>query len=118
MGELSEKRLLGACLNPALLTGKNSLTACGKAPSEEEMRTEKNALQQTMNEIVKSLGKEGKFVDRTLKEGEVLFNEVGTVHQSDTSNGGCLLFAVWSGLHADLENCTCYESLFIPGEPE
>lgn len=119
IGELGEKRLIGAHLNPSVLTRQTNLSVSDDAqfygaPSDEEMRSVKNTLQQTMNEKILSLGETGEFVDRSLGKGEVLFNDVGTVHQSYTSDVGCLLLVMWSGLHADLENCACYEALFMP----
>ena len=126
VGELGERRLMEASLNPKVLAKSTVLPASDdedkyyKAPSDEEVKESKELLQTTLEERVKSLGTTGEFKDRVLHEGRFLFNDVGSVHQSYTlPTSGCLLLVLWSGMHADLDHCDCCgikgnKNLFLP----
>ena len=142
VGELCEVRLMNGGVDPMLLCRPNRnekendvVVGSSSSPSEEELMQVKKSLQELMSTTPlvlddssnegSSKKKELRFVDRTLNEGEVLYNEIGSVHQSYTKNEesggvGCLLLVLWSGLHADIEDCTCCfgiegsENLFLP----
>lgn len=123
VGELWERRLIGKTVNPDLvrrqLPTHLSPAKFYHAPDEKEIGRVKQSLQTIMANI-KNLGKGGKFVDRAAREGQVLYNEIGSIHQSYSKNEGCLLLVLWSGLHADFEDCSCCtgiegaENLFLP----
>ena len=117
---------MGASLNPNAIARSIALPAPEedgefyRTPTDDDVKEAKNSLQTIVEQKVKSLGTKGEFVDRVLTEGQVLFNDVGSVHQSYTAkDGGCLVLALWSGVHADLDHCDCCgikgnESLFLP----
>jgi len=126
VGELWERRLMGASLNPNAIARSIALPAPEedgefyRTPTGDDVKEAKNSLQTIVEQKVQSLGTKGEFVDRVLTEGQALFNDVGSVHQSYTAkDGGCLVLALWSGVHADLDHCDCCgikgnESLFLP----
>lgn len=127
VGELWERRLIGANLNPSVLVRSSKFPLIRneqsekfyESPSDEEMSHVKKELQATLAEKVQSLGEKGKFIDRATTEGRVMYNEAGSIHQSYTKASGCLLLVLWSGLHADIESCDCKgidgsENLFLP----
>jgi|AntRauTorckE5430_2_1112549.scaffolds.fasta_scaffold00209_11 hypothetical protein len=127
VGELWERRLMGARLHQSIVARQPALSVSTegedkfhRGPSDEEIGNVKKSLQKQLAEKLVSMGSLGEFVDRGLSEGQVLLNEVGSIHQSYTQNRGCLLLVLWSGMHADLENYDCCagvkgsESLFLP----
>ena len=124
VGELWERRLIGATMSAEPLKRSEGLSIPSAAdkfyedPSDDEMARAKKSLQSSMGTIT-SLGTEGRVVDRSTSEGQVLFNSVGSIHQSYTKEKGCLLLALWSGMHADIVDCSCCEgiegaNLFLP----
>lgn len=124
VGELWERRLIGASISSKYLqrsAGPSMPVSSDKLyedPNDEEMARTKRSLQSTMSTIA-SLGTEGRFVDRSTRQGQILYNPVGSIHQSYTKDEGCLLFALWSGIHADLVDCECCKGiegadLFLP----
>jgi len=124
VGELWERRLIGATMSAEHLKRSEDLPSPSTVdkfyedPSDGEMARAKESLQSTMSTIT-SLGTEGRFVDRSQREGQVLYNSVGSIHQSYTKENGCLLLALWSGIHADIVDCGCCQgiegaSLFLP----
>jgi len=88
-------------------------------PDDDQLSLAKVELQEKIDSV-KNLGGEGEFVDRPVREGRVLFNSAGSVHRSYTKEEGCLMVVVWSGLHADISNCSCvsamkgFDGLFSP----
>jgi hypothetical protein len=42
------------------------------------------------------------FIHNAVSQGEMLANEVGSVHQSYTKDEGCVLLCLWSSAHADI----------------
>ncbi|KAL9188541.1 hypothetical protein ACHAXT_006919 [Thalassiosira profunda] len=125
VGEVWEKRLIGAELSPQVLKRSDEVptkASPGKfyaEPDTEEIAQAKEHLQKKMAEI-KSLGNEGKFIDRSIREGQVLYNAAGSIHRSYTKENGCLCLCIWSGIHADILDCSCCsaiegsEGLFLP----
>lgn len=124
VGELWERRLIGATTSAEPLKRSEGLSIPSAAdkfyedPSDDEMARAKKSLQSSMSAIT-SLGTEGRIVDRSTSEGQVLFNSVGSIHQSYTKEKGCLLLALWSGMHADIVDCSCCQGiegadLFLP----
>ena len=125
IGGLWEKYLSGATLHPSLLARKSPLSVPDeedklyKPPSGSEIAGVKESLIALLAVKVASLGSKGKFIDRSFEEGQVLYNEVGSIHQSYTKDRGSLLLVLWSGIHADLD-CDCCtgiagsENLFLP----
>ena len=90
-------------------------------PTDTEIKQVYNSIQNIMKQKLTTLGNHGRFVTRKLKEGHVLFNNIGTIHQSFTKRGddnedggrqggGCLLLAIWSGFHGDIgKECNCFD---------
>ena len=124
VGELWERRIIGASISSDNLKRGVKLSVSDHSnklyedPNDGDMALAKENLQSAMSAI-SSLGTEGKFVDRPTKEGQVLYNPVGSIHQSYTKDEGCLLFVLWSGIHADLVDCECCRGiegadLFLP----
>jgi len=125
VGDLWEKRLMGSKLNAALLERdrriENKEDDFYSPPSQEDIARQKEFLAQKVNAI-DDLGPLGKFVDRPAREGSVLYNETGSVHQSYTKDDGCIVLALWSGVHANFQDCACCfgvaggKDLFLPPE--
>lgn len=124
IGELWERRLVGAAMSSDHLKRGVELSVPAYSdklyedPNDDSMALAKENLQASMSAI-SSLGTKGKFVDRSTREGQVLYNAVGSIHQSYTKEEGCLLFVLWSGIHADLVDCDCCRDiegadLFLP----
>ena len=125
VGDLWERRLMDAELRASLLERKTPLSGdvvtsnVYKAPTEEELARERKHLGEIADGI-ESLGSSGHFVDRATREGQVLFNSVGSLHQSYTKENGCLIFVLWSGVHANFTSCECCfgikgaKDLFLP----
>ena len=124
VGELWERRLIGASISSDHLKRGVELSVSDYSnklyedPTDSALALAKENLQASMSAI-SSLGTKGKFVDRSTKEGQVLYNSVGSIHQSYTKDEGCLLFVLWSGIHADLVDCDCCRGiegadLFLP----
>lgn len=124
VGELWERRLIGASMSSNHLKRGVELSMSAysgklyEEPNDDDMALAKEQLQLSMSAI-SSLGTEGKFVDRSTREGQILYNAVGSIHQSYTKEEGCLLFVLWSGIHADLVDCECCRGiegadLFLP----
>jgi len=126
VGEVWEKRLIRTEVNPEVL--RQSKSKGGKfplkmdedtGPDDDQLSLAKVELQEKIDSV-KNLGGEGEFVDRPVREGRVLFNSAGSVHRSYTKEEGCLMVVVWSGLHADISNCSCvsamkgFDGLFSP----
>jgi quercetin dioxygenase-like cupin family protein len=42
------------------------------------------------------------FAHHAISQGEMLVNEIGSVHQSYTKGEGCVLLCLWSSAHADI----------------
>jgi hypothetical protein len=42
------------------------------------------------------------FAHHAIAQGEMLVNEIGSVHQSYTKDQGCVLLVLWSSAHADI----------------
>ena len=79
-------------------------------PTDDEISRVKTSMQNNLEQKITTLGNHGTFVNRELRERQVLFNDIGTIHQSYTKEeGGCLILAIWSGLHADInsKHCDC-----------
>lgn len=128
VGDLWERYLYGATVNPMVLSRSIPLDATDKgsnklyiAPSDGEVEQVAQALKQTLLEKMHSLGRTGKFVDRVIEEGSVCYNEVGSIHQSYTKEKGSLIFVLWCGAHADIDQSACNctgidgsEGLFLP----
>ena len=91
--------------------GKESKNRCHyKEPTKDEISRVKTTMQKILEQKITSLGNHGIFINRELREGQVLFNDIGTIHQSYTKGetGGCLILAIWSGMHADIsKECDC-----------
>lgn len=124
VGELWERRLIGATMASDHLKRDVELSVPAYSdklyedPNDDDIAKAKENLQSTMSSI-SSLGTEGKFVDRPTRAGQVLYNAVGSIHQSYTKEEGCLLFVLWSGIHADFVDCECCRGiegadLFLP----
>lgn len=45
------------------------------------------------------------FTHHAISQGEMLVNEVGSIHQSYTKEEGCVLLCLWSSAHADIPCC-------------
>jgi len=125
VGELWEKRLLGATLHPKLLARKSPLQiteekgAFYKPPSADHDMAQTQELATLLASKIDSMGNVGEFVDRSLGNGQVMYNSVGSIHQSYTKDQGCLLLVLWCGVHGNLD-CACCEDiaggkdLFLP----
>jgi len=125
IGEVWEKRLFGATLHPSLLAGKSPLPVAEEEgsfytpPSVNEIAQVQESLTTLLAEKIISMGNKGEFADRPIEEGQVLCNQVSSIHQSYTKNQGCLLLVFWCGVHANLD-CGCCtdiagsEDLFLP----
>ena len=91
--------------------GKEGKNRCHyKEPTNDEISLVKTTMQEILEQKITSLGNHGTFINRELREGQVLFNDIGTIHQSYTKGetGGCLILAIWSGMHADIsKECDC-----------
>jgi hypothetical protein len=127
VGDLWEVYLYGATVNPKVLSRKMPLAVVEggsvlyKPPSDSEMEEVVHSLDQAVVEKIPSLGTTGKFVDRVNKEGFVMFNEIGSIHQTYTKDSGCLILVMWCGAHANINqvkcSCTSIEGsggLFLP----
>jgi hypothetical protein len=116
VGELWEKRYLGVPMDAEILATGSPGMSEGKFyvdPSEEELSEicKKLALHDNKKP---SKSESGDIVVRVAKQGQVLYNATGTIHQSFTKAHGCLVFALWSGVHAnfdteDVVKSTCHE---------
>lgn len=113
IGELWEKYLHGVTMNPTLLARTSPLVVNDEdrmlynPPSEIEIKSESLALTNKVYEQVSSLGKAGKFVDQVNFEGSVIYNEIGSIHQTYTKDQGCLILALWCGAHANIDQKKC-----------
>jgi hypothetical protein len=127
VGDLWEVYLSGATVNPKVLSRKLPLadveggSAFYEPPSKSEIEEVAHSLVQAVAEKIPSLGTKGKFVDRVNKEGSVIFNEIGSIHQTYTKDVGCLILAMWCGAHAEIDQmkCSCTgiegsDGLFLP----
>jgi hypothetical protein len=45
------------------------------------------------------------FTHHAISQGEMLVNEIGSIHQSFTKDEGCVLLCLWSNAHADISTC-------------
>ena len=124
-GTLYERRLIGKILHPMVVERELELTKPtsedeedsgvknkGKKlyqqPTDLEIKQVYTSLKNSLSRKVATLGNHGKFIDRQLNVGQVLVNDIGSIHQSYTKEDGCLILAIWSGLHADLDKgCDC-----------
>jgi len=113
IGNLGERRLMGARLDPDFQARQTTLSpasppdsTCYETPSDESILLEKAAIEAIFDKI-KTLGTSGKFVERLAKEGSVIYNAVGSIHQTFTVEGGCLILAVWCGIHGGLDGADC-----------
>lgn len=90
-GKLHERRLLGATLAPEFLCGPEGGHQCP---------LNRDDLLKLVDEY------DGvQVVDRFVQNGQVLFNSVGSIHQSYTkSDVGALLLTLWSGVHTHLDD--------------
>ena len=127
IGELWERYLHGVRMNPTLLSRTSPLVVIDEGrmlynpPSEIDVKTESVVLTNKVYEQVSSLGKTEKFVDQVNLEGSVIYNEIGSIHQTYTKDKGCLILALWCGAHANIDQkkCCCTgidgsEGLFLP----
>jgi hypothetical protein len=131
VGKLWEKYLYGAALNPTLLLRKSPLTVVQEMDQEgsklytplfdKEVKEVTQSLTQTVVDKIPSLGNIGKFVDRVNEEGSVIYNEIGSIHQTYTKDQGCLILALWCGAHANIDQLKCCctgiegsKGLFLP----
>ena len=131
VGKLWEKYLYGAALNPTLLLRKSPLAVVQEMDQEgsklytplfdEEVKEVTQSLTQTVVDKIPSLGNIGKFVDRVNEEGSVIYNEIGSIHQTYTKDQGCLILALWCGAHANIDQLKCCcsgiegsKGLFLP----
>merc|ERR1719410_1574024 len=98
VGDLWEKRLLGSKLNAAHLERDrpvdNEEGESYSPPSPDDISRQRELLARKMN-VIDDLGPSGKFVDRPAREGSVLYNETGSIHQSYTKDDGCIVLALW-----------------------
>lgn len=79
-----------------------------KEPTNDEISRVKTSMQDILEQRISTLGDHGTLINRELREGQVLFNDIGTIHQSYTKEeGGCLILAIWSGMHADINSKQC-----------
>jgi len=124
-GTLYERRLIGMTLHPMVVERELELTKptptskeddgdknirkkLYQQPTDSEIKQVHNSLKRSLGRKVTTLGRHGKFVDRKLNAGQVLVNDIGSIHQSYTKDDGCLILAIWSGLHADIDKgCDC-----------
>ena len=125
VGRLWERYLIGATINPSLLVRKSPLPDAADdsklydTPLDKEVDQMKKALEMDIAEKISHLGKDGEFIDRPNDEGQVLYNEPGSIHQSYTKDGGCLLLVLWAGFGVEID-CACCEGirgsqgLFLP----
>jgi hypothetical protein len=98
VGELWEGYLYDAAVQPTLLLRKSPLEVVqgrdqkdGKLynqPSNADLKEISHSLVQTVAEKFPSLGNIGKFVDQVNKEGSIIYNEVGSIHQTYTKDQG------------------------------
>ena len=118
-GQLYERRLIGMTFDPSVVERPGDVASPlpsideGKhyiEPTDDEICRVKTSMQNNLEQKITTLGNHGTFINRELREGQVLFNDIGTIHQSYTKEeGGCLILAIWSGLHADInsKHCDC-----------
>ena len=124
-GTLYERRLIGMSLHPTIVERQLELTKPTSEieedsgdrniqkklyhqPTDTEIKQVYTSLKRSLGRKVKTLGKHGKIINRQLNVGQVLVNDIGSIHQSYTKEDGCLILAIWSGLHADLDKgCDC-----------
>ena len=78
VGDLWERRLMDAELRASILERKTPLSNDG-APTDEELARERKHLGDIADGI-QSLGSSGHFIDRATREGQVLYNSVGSLH--------------------------------------
>jgi len=87
---------------------KNKGKKLYQQPTDTEIKQVYTSLKSSLGRKVTTLGNHGKIIDRKLNAGQVLINDIGSIHQSYTKEDGCLILAIWSGLHADLDKgCDC-----------
>jgi hypothetical protein len=100
VGKLHERRLIGAHIAPSALRqpeGDSTFLNHGSSPLKAEH------LSYIMDE-----NDDLAFVDRSIKNGKVLFNPIGSIHKSYTRpEVGCLLLTLWSGIHSNFDKNDC-----------
>ena len=73
---------------------KNKGKKLYQQPTDTEIKQVYTSLKSSLGRNVTTLGRHGKFVDRQLKTGQVLVNDIGSIHQSYTKEDGCLILAI------------------------